>query len=57
MVKLHLVHGVVTDAHEGERLDHYPLQDGDVVVVDRGYNQAQMWIDQADRGHTRQLRG
>jgi hypothetical protein len=50
MVKLHLVHGVVTDAHEGERLGHYPLQDGDVVVVDRGYNQAQMWIDQADRG-------
>ena len=50
LVKLHLVHGVVTDAHEGERLDHYPLQDGDVVVVDRGYNQAQMWIDQADRG-------
>ncbi|MCK7574713.1 MAG: hypothetical protein MZV65_01560 [Chromatiales bacterium] len=31
---------VVTDAHEGERLGHYPLQDGDVVVVDRGYNQA-----------------
>jgi hypothetical protein len=50
MVKLHLVHVVVTDAQEGEHLGHYPLQDGDVVVVDRGYNQAQMWIDQADRG-------
>ena len=48
--QLHLLHGVVTDAHEGERLGHYPLQDGDVVVVDRGYNQTQMWIDQADRG-------
>ena len=50
LVKLHLVHGVVTDAHEGEHLAHYPLQDGDVVVVDRGYNQAQMWMDQADVG-------
>lgn len=50
LVRLHLVHVKVTDAHESERLDHYPLQDGDVVVLDRGYNQAQMWIDHADRG-------
>jgi hypothetical protein len=50
LVRLHLVHVKVTNAHEGEHLDHYPLQDGDVVVLDRGYNQAQMWIDHADRG-------
>ena len=50
LVRLHLVQVKVTDAYESEHLDHYPLQDGDVVVLDRGYNQAQMWIDQADRG-------
>jgi len=50
MVKLHLVHVKVTDEQEGEHLGHYPLQNGDVVVLDRGYNQAQMWIDQADQG-------
>jgi hypothetical protein len=44
------VHVKVTDEHEGEHLGHYPLQNGDVVVMDRGYNQAQMWIDQADQG-------
>jgi hypothetical protein len=50
LVKLHLIHIRVTDEHEGEHLGHYPLQNGDVVVMDRGYNQAQMWIDQADQG-------
>lgn len=50
LVRLHLVHIKVTNAHEGEHLDHYPLQDGDIVVLDRGYNQAQMWIDHADCG-------
>ena len=50
LVRLHLIHVKVTDAHEGERLDHYPLQDGDVVVLDRGYHPAQMWIDHVDRG-------
>jgi hypothetical protein len=32
LVRLHLVHVKVTDAHESEHLDHYPLQEGDVVV-------------------------
>ena len=50
LVKLHLIHIEVTDAHHGEHLGYYPLQEGDVVVVDRGYNQASMWIEQADRG-------
>ena len=50
LVRLHLVHVVVTDEHTGEHLRHYPLQDGDVVVVDRGYNQVDMWMEHADRG-------
>ena len=40
----------IADAHEGESLAHYPLQDGDVVVADRGYNSARVLIECADRG-------
>jgi hypothetical protein len=50
LVRLHLVDVTVTDEHTGEHLGHYTLQDGDVVVADRGYNQVTMWMDQADRG-------
>ena len=50
VVKLHLLHVSVTNEHEAEHLGHYPLQEGDVVVGDRGYNQAQRWIEQADQG-------
>ena len=50
LVKLHLLHVSVTNEHEAEHLGHYPLQEGDVVVGDRGYNQAQRWIEQADQG-------
>ena len=50
LVRLHLVEVTVTDEHTGEHLSHYPLQDGDVVVADQGYNQVAMWRDQADRG-------
>lgn len=50
LVKLPLIQIRVTDEHEGEPLGHDPLQNGDVVVMDRGDNQAQMWIDQADQG-------
>lgn len=50
LVKLQLLHGAVTDKHEGEQLGYYPLQEGDVVVVDRGYNQAKGLIEQADKG-------
>ncbi len=37
LVRLHLVHVVVTDEHTAESLTHYPLQDGDVAMTDRGY--------------------
>jgi hypothetical protein len=50
LVRLHLVHVVVTDEHTAENLTHYPLQDGDVTMVDRGYNQVEMWMAIADRG-------
>jgi hypothetical protein len=50
LVKLHLVHIRVTDEREGEHLGHHPLQNRDAVVMDRGYDRAQMWIDRADPG-------
>jgi hypothetical protein len=50
LVRLHLVHAVVTDEHTAESLTHYPLQDGDIAMMDRGYNQVEMWIETADRG-------
>lgn len=39
LVTLTLRHLEVTGREEGERLDRYPFQDGDVVIADRGYNQ------------------
>ena len=50
LVRLHLIHVEVTDKHQGEHLGHYPLQAGDVVLIDRAYNQAQRLIEQADQG-------
>ena len=50
LVRLHLIHVVVTDEHTAESLTHYPLQDGDVTMMDRGYNQVEMWIETAERG-------
>jgi hypothetical protein len=49
-VRLERISVKVTDAHEGESLAHYPLQDGDVVVADRGYHSARALIECADRG-------
>ena len=50
LVNLRLVHVEVTDKYEGEHLDHYPLQAGDVVLIDRGYNQPKTLIAQISRG-------
>lgn len=50
LVRLHIIHVVVTDEHIGESLTHYPLQDGDIVMTDRGYNQVEMWMKTADQG-------
>ncbi len=50
LVKLHRIHVEVTDKHQGEHLGYYPLQAGDVVLIDRAYNQAKGLIDKADEG-------
>ena len=50
LVRLEWVYSLVTDEHVGEQLTHDPLQDGDVVIADRGYNQVDPWMDLADRG-------
>ena len=41
LVHLSIVHIEVTDKHVGESLTHYKLQEGDILVVDRGYNHPQ----------------
>jgi len=50
LVQMAWCYSVVTDEHTGEQLTHFPLQDGDVVVADRGYNQVEPWLALADRG-------
>lgn len=50
LVQLHLLYVKVTDVHEGECLTHYPLQAGDVVLADRGYNRAPAWRACAEQG-------
>ncbi|MBT8419410.1 MAG: transposase [Gammaproteobacteria bacterium] len=49
LVRLHLIHVEVTDKHQGENLSYYPLQAGDVVIVDRGYNHPLHLIELVDK--------
>jgi hypothetical protein len=55
-VKLHLIHVEVTDKHPGEPLDYSPLQEGDVVLMDRGYNQPKTLIEPVKKGVSLVLR-
>nr|VFJ51604.1 MAG: Transposase DDE domain-containing protein [Candidatus Kentron sp. DK] len=50
LVRLHLLHVTVTDKYEGENLGYYPLQEGDVAIVDRGYNQPKYLIEMVNKG-------
>ena len=50
LVHLSIVHIEVTDKHVGESLTHYKLIEGDVLVVDRGYNLPQEIIDVNSKG-------
>lgn len=50
LVNLELIHVEVTDKYQGERLDYYPLQEGDVALVDRAYNQPAQLVEQGARG-------
>ncbi|MCK5871139.1 MAG: transposase, partial [Methyloprofundus sp.] len=50
LVSLSIVHIEVTDKYVGESLAHYPFIEGDVVIVDRGYNQPQEIINITEKG-------
>lgn len=50
LLKLEILNIEVTDKREGERIDRYPLQNGDVVVADRGYNQPNRIIELSKQG-------
>jgi hypothetical protein len=50
LVKLNILHIELTDKHVGEGLMHYPLREGDIVVVDRGYNLPNQIIEISDKG-------
>lgn len=50
LVALSLYQVEVTTDKEGENLDHYVLGEGDVVLIDRGYNQPKTLVPFIDRG-------
>ena len=50
LVKLTLLQVEVTTDKIGESLNHYSLQNGDVVVMDRGYNQPKSLVPFVDQG-------
>ena len=50
LLKLEILSIEATDSREGERIDRYPLKEGDVVVADRGYNQPDRIIELSKRG-------
>ena len=49
LLKLEILYIEVTDKRTGEQIDRYPFNEGDVVVVDRGYNQPERIIDLSKR--------
>lgn len=50
LINLSLRQVEVTTDKVGESLDHYQLESGDVVLVDRGYNQPKTLVPFLDRG-------
>ncbi|MDQ5771052.1 hypothetical protein, partial [Thiothrix subterranea] len=50
LINLSLHQVEVTTDKEGENLDHYTLAAGDVVLIDRGYNQPKTLVPFIDRG-------
>ncbi len=50
LVNLTLRQVEVTTDKEGERLDHYALEAGDVVLLDRGYNSPKSLVPFIDQG-------
>lgn len=50
LINLSLFQVVVTTDKVGESLEHYALQEGDVVILDRGYNQPKSLVPFIDKG-------
>lgn len=50
LVKLELLQVEVSTDKVGESLAHYSLQNGDVVIIDRGYNQPKSLVPFVDQG-------
>ncbi|MEZ5477083.1 MAG: hypothetical protein R3E95_06235 [Thiolinea sp.] len=50
LINLSLRQVEVTTDKTGESLDHYQLESGDVVLIDRGYNQPKTLVPFLDRG-------
>jgi hypothetical protein len=50
LINLSLRQIEVTTDKEGEHLDHYQMEKGDVAVIDRGYNQPQTLASWFERG-------
>lgn len=52
LVHLSIFHIELTDKYVGESLAHYPLPliEGDVIIVDHGYNQFQEIINIIEKG-------
>lgn len=50
LISLSLYQVEVTTDKKGENLDHYTLGEGDVVLIDRGYNQPKTLVPFIDRG-------
>lgn len=50
LVKLELLQVEVSTDKVGESLDHYCLGNGDVVIIDRGYNQPKSLVPFVDQG-------
>lgn len=50
LISLSLYQVKVTTDKVGESLEHYDLQEGDVVVLDRGYNQPKSLVPFLDKG-------
>lgn len=50
LINLTLQQVEVTTDKQGENLDHYTLETGDVVLIDRGYNQPKSLVPFLDRG-------
>lgn len=50
LITLSQTHIKVTDAHQGENLNHYDLAANDVVLLDRGYNQPKTLVPFIEKG-------